>query len=62
MKTYRVPAYRDDYGYITIKAKSKSHAMQLVEQSEWSDEMYEVKGGECGLDTVCTKEDIILLD
>lgn len=45
MHTYKVPISRDDYGYVIIQAKSKKHAIQLIEEGEWSDEMYTVKGG-----------------
>lgn len=45
MHTYKVPISRDDYGYIVIKAKSKNHAIQLIEEGEWTDDMYTVKGG-----------------
>lgn len=47
MNTYIVPIDRDDYGYITIKARSKKEARELVEIGEWTDDMYTVKGGSC---------------
>lgn len=43
--TYIVKVSRDDYGYITIKAKTKKEAKELVEDGEWTDDMYTPKGG-----------------
>lgn len=61
MKSYKVPAFRNDYGYITIEAESKEEALELIAQGEWNDEMYTVKGGECGADDVMDDGDIIEL-
>lgn len=58
MKTFKIRAYRDDYGYITIEAENKEEALELVEQGEWNDTMYTVKGGSCGADVI-VDDDII---
>lgn len=44
-KTYIVPLYRDDYGYLRIKAKDKKEARMLVEDGNWKDKDYTPKGG-----------------
>ena len=52
MKEYKITISRDDYGYIIVKANTKEEAREQIESGEWTDDMYNLKGGDITVNEV----------
>lgn len=56
MKTFRVHVSREDYGYVKIQAETPEEANELVENGEYDEEDFVVKGAEITVEDHMTEE------